>query len=156
MLPGTTKLGLGLNLACAPFLVLHPSEFIAMHPWMGDKEAWWGSRSRLQTEQSRVTALQNSSLVGGRDPTHFQRCSVGLNPLGALGALSQLALLFSRGCNMFLSAPVSCSALRLHSPMDFPSLPLLGAAVNLTLVTPEKAIKLAANDFFRHHLSKDG
>lgn len=35
-----------------------------------------------------------------------------------------------------------------------PTLP--GAAVNLTLVTPEKAIKLAANDFFRHHLSKDG
>lgn len=34
----------------------------------------------------------------------------------------------------------------------FPS----GAAVNLTLVTPEKAIKLAANDFFRHHLAKDG
>lgn len=32
----------------------------------------------------------------------------------------------------------------------------LGAAVNLTLVTPEKAIKLAANDFFRHHLTKDG
>ncbi|KAG7268289.1 hypothetical protein CRUP_036737 [Coryphaenoides rupestris] len=31
-----------------------------------------------------------------------------------------------------------------------------GAAVNLTLVTPEKAIKLAANDFFRHHLSKTG
>ncbi|XP_066556454.1 mitochondrial glutamate carrier 1 [Amia ocellicauda] len=31
-----------------------------------------------------------------------------------------------------------------------------GAAVNLTLVTPEKAIKLAANDFFRHHLSTDG
>ncbi|XP_035380105.1 solute carrier family 25 member 55a isoform X1 [Electrophorus electricus] len=31
-----------------------------------------------------------------------------------------------------------------------------GAAVNLTLVTPEKAIKLAANDYFRHHLSKDG
>ncbi|KAL7857676.1 hypothetical protein AOLI_G00177780 [Acnodon oligacanthus] len=31
-----------------------------------------------------------------------------------------------------------------------------GAAVNLTLVTPEKAIKLAANDFFRFHLSKDG
>lgn len=30
-----------------------------------------------------------------------------------------------------------------------------GAAVNLTLVTPEKAIKLAANDFFRHRLSKD-
>ncbi|XP_028811500.1 mitochondrial glutamate carrier 1 isoform X1 [Denticeps clupeoides] len=30
-----------------------------------------------------------------------------------------------------------------------------GAAVNLTLVTPEKAIKLAANDFFRHHLSQD-
>lgn len=35
-------------------------------------------------------------------------------------------------------------------------LSLSGAAVNLTLVTPEKAIKLAANDFFRHHLSKDG
>ncbi|XP_071773293.1 mitochondrial glutamate carrier 1 [Centroberyx gerrardi] len=31
-----------------------------------------------------------------------------------------------------------------------------GAAVNLALVTPEKAIKLAANDFFRHHLSRDG
>ncbi|XP_053313499.1 mitochondrial glutamate carrier 1-like isoform X2 [Spea bombifrons] len=31
-----------------------------------------------------------------------------------------------------------------------------GAAVNLTLVTPEKAIKLAANDFFRQHLSRDG
>nr|XP_005290660.1 mitochondrial glutamate carrier 1 isoform X1 [Chrysemys picta bellii]XP_042718055.1 mitochondrial glutamate carrier 1 isoform X1 [Chrysemys picta bellii]XP_042718056.1 mitochondrial glutamate carrier 1 isoform X1 [Chrysemys picta bellii]XP_042718057.1 mitochondrial glutamate carrier 1 isoform X1 [Chrysemys picta bellii]XP_042718058.1 mitochondrial glutamate carrier 1 isoform X1 [Chrysemys picta bellii] len=31
-----------------------------------------------------------------------------------------------------------------------------GAAVNLTLVTPEKAIKLAANDFFRYRLSKDG
>ncbi|XP_038663421.1 LOW QUALITY PROTEIN: mitochondrial glutamate carrier 1 [Scyliorhinus canicula] len=31
-----------------------------------------------------------------------------------------------------------------------------GAAVNLTLVTPEKAIKLAANDFFRQLLSKDG
>ncbi|KAG8438034.1 hypothetical protein GDO86_008642 [Hymenochirus boettgeri] len=31
-----------------------------------------------------------------------------------------------------------------------------GAAVNLTLVTPEKAIKLAANDFFRQTLSKDG
>ncbi|XP_007537502.1 mitochondrial glutamate carrier 2 [Erinaceus europaeus] len=31
-----------------------------------------------------------------------------------------------------------------------------GAAVNLTLVTPEKAIKLAANDFFRQFLMKDG
>ncbi|XP_068168677.1 mitochondrial glutamate carrier 1 [Antennarius striatus] len=31
-----------------------------------------------------------------------------------------------------------------------------GAAVNLTLVTPEKAIKLAANDVFREKLSKDG
>uniref|UniRef100_A0A8C8DZL8 Mitochondrial glutamate carrier 1 n=1 Tax=Oryzias sinensis TaxID=183150 RepID=A0A8C8DZL8_9TELE len=31
-----------------------------------------------------------------------------------------------------------------------------GAAVNLTLVTPEKAIKLAANDLFRQHLAKDG
>uniref|UniRef100_A0A8C5HJ76 Mitochondrial glutamate carrier 1 n=1 Tax=Gouania willdenowi TaxID=441366 RepID=A0A8C5HJ76_GOUWI len=31
-----------------------------------------------------------------------------------------------------------------------------GAAVNLTLVTPEKAIKLAANDFFRHQLSNGG
>uniref|UniRef100_K7G0C4 Mitochondrial glutamate carrier 2 n=1 Tax=Pelodiscus sinensis TaxID=13735 RepID=K7G0C4_PELSI len=31
-----------------------------------------------------------------------------------------------------------------------------GAAVNLTLVTPEKAIKLAANDFFRQLLSQDG
>lgn len=33
---------------------------------------------------------------------------------------------------------------------------LAGAAVNLTLVTPEKAIKLAANDIFRHLLSQDG
>lgn len=33
---------------------------------------------------------------------------------------------------------------------------LIGAAVNLALVTPEKAIKLAANDLFRHHLAKDG
>lgn len=33
---------------------------------------------------------------------------------------------------------------------------LSGAAVNLTLVTPEKAIKLAANDVFRQKLSKDG
>ncbi|XP_063785384.1 mitochondrial glutamate carrier 2 [Pseudophryne corroboree] len=31
-----------------------------------------------------------------------------------------------------------------------------GAAVNLTLVTPEKAIKLAANDFFRNRLSQEG
>ncbi|XP_072910116.1 mitochondrial glutamate carrier 1-like isoform X1 [Hemitrygon akajei] len=31
-----------------------------------------------------------------------------------------------------------------------------GAAVNLTLVTPEKAIKLAANDLFRTYLSKNG
>ncbi|CAL1609066.1 unnamed protein product [Knipowitschia caucasica] len=31
-----------------------------------------------------------------------------------------------------------------------------GAAVNLTLVTPEKAIKLAANDFFRQHLANNG
>lgn len=31
-----------------------------------------------------------------------------------------------------------------------------GAAVNLTLVTPEKAIKLAANDIFRQMLSRDG
>ncbi|XP_032898609.1 mitochondrial glutamate carrier 1-like isoform X3 [Amblyraja radiata] len=30
------------------------------------------------------------------------------------------------------------------------------AAVNLTLVTPEKAIKLAANDFFRSYLSRNG
>uniref|UniRef100_A0A8D0GMB3 Mitochondrial glutamate carrier 1 n=1 Tax=Sphenodon punctatus TaxID=8508 RepID=A0A8D0GMB3_SPHPU len=31
-----------------------------------------------------------------------------------------------------------------------------GAAVNLTLVTPEKAIKLAANDYLRHLLARDG
>ena len=32
-----------------------------------------------------------------------------------------------------------------------------GSAVNLLLITPEKAIKLAANDFFRHKLTmKDG
>lgn len=27
-----------------------------------------------------------------------------------------------------------------------------GSAVNILLITPEKAIKLAANDFFRYHL----
>uniref|UniRef100_A0A672PBN9 Uncharacterized protein n=1 Tax=Sinocyclocheilus grahami TaxID=75366 RepID=A0A672PBN9_SINGR len=48
--------------------------------------------------------------------------------------------------NSFISA--------FHS--DIPPLHFLGAAVNLTLVTPEKAIKLAANDFFRHKLSEDG
>uniref|UniRef100_A0A8C3RRF9 Uncharacterized protein n=1 Tax=Chelydra serpentina TaxID=8475 RepID=A0A8C3RRF9_CHESE len=31
-----------------------------------------------------------------------------------------------------------------------------GAIVNLTLVTPEKAIKLTANDYFRHFLARDG
>lgn len=30
-----------------------------------------------------------------------------------------------------------------------------GSAVNILLITPEKAIKLAANDFFRYHLSSD-
>lgn len=29
-----------------------------------------------------------------------------------------------------------------------------GSAVNILLITPEKAIKLAANDFFRHHLTQ--
>lgn len=32
-----------------------------------------------------------------------------------------------------------------------------GSAVNILLITPEKAIKLAANDYFRYHLTtKDG
>ncbi|KAL1773250.1 mitochondrial glutamate carrier 1 [Sigmodon hispidus] len=31
-----------------------------------------------------------------------------------------------------------------------------GTAVNLTLVTSEKAIRLAVNDFFKHRLSEDG
>ena len=32
-----------------------------------------------------------------------------------------------------------------------------GSAVNILLITPEKAIKLAANDFFRHKLTtKEG
>lgn len=32
-----------------------------------------------------------------------------------------------------------------------------GSGVNILLITPEKAIKLAANDYFRHHLkTKDG
>lgn len=30
-----------------------------------------------------------------------------------------------------------------------------GSAVNLLLITPEKAIKLTANDLFRHQLSDD-
>lgn len=28
-----------------------------------------------------------------------------------------------------------------------------GSGVNILLITPEKAIKLAANDFFRYHLT---
>ncbi|XP_063216578.1 mitochondrial glutamate carrier 1-like [Bacillus rossius redtenbacheri] len=31
-----------------------------------------------------------------------------------------------------------------------------GSGVNILLITPEKAIKLTANDFFRHHLSPTG
>lgn len=31
-----------------------------------------------------------------------------------------------------------------------------GSGVNILLITPEKAIKLTANDFFRHHLSPGG
>lgn len=32
-----------------------------------------------------------------------------------------------------------------------------GSGVNILLITPEKAIKLTANDYFRHHLkTKDG
>ncbi|KAF7655192.1 hypothetical protein LDENG_00059730 [Lucifuga dentata] len=63
-----------------------------------------------------------------------------------------------------------CSAAEIFSDCGFPLLDCLaktvrsegyfgcyrGAAVNLTLVTPEKAIKLAANDVFRQKLSKDG
>lgn len=30
-----------------------------------------------------------------------------------------------------------------------------GSAVNILLITPEKAIKLAANDFFRHRLTSE-
>lgn len=41
-------------------------------------------------------------------------------------------------------------------PASFLHFPPLGAAVNLTLVTPEKAIKLAANDFLRQLLMQDG
>ena len=29
-----------------------------------------------------------------------------------------------------------------------------GSAVNILLITPEKAIKLAANDYFRHKLTR--
>lgn len=31
-----------------------------------------------------------------------------------------------------------------------------GSGVNILLITPEKAIKLVANDFFRYNLSKPG
>ncbi|VDM74195.1 unnamed protein product [Strongylus vulgaris] len=31
-----------------------------------------------------------------------------------------------------------------------------GSAVNIVLITPEKAIKLVANDFFRYHLAVPG
>ncbi len=32
----------------------------------------------------------------------------------------------------------------------------LGSGVNLLLITPEKAIKLVGNDFFRYHLKQEG
>lgn len=51
---------------------------------------------------------------------------------------------------------VSCFRLCCDFSSNISSSFSLGAAVNLTLVTPEKAIKLAANDFFRHQLAKDG
>ena len=43
------------------------------------------------------------------------------------------------------------SILNPHKPMFF-FLPTSGSAVNILLITPEKAIKLVANDFFRHAL----
>uniref|UniRef100_A0A8C6SHL5 Mitochondrial glutamate carrier 2 n=1 Tax=Neogobius melanostomus TaxID=47308 RepID=A0A8C6SHL5_9GOBI len=49
---------------------------------------------------------------------------------------------------------LDCLAKTIHSEGYFGC--YRGAAVNLTLVTPEKAIKLAANDVFRQKLSKDG
>lgn len=74
-----------------------------------------------------------------------------LNPFGTLPAFLHLSLVLCRSWDTFLKDPVNNSfILIIQWPFS------LGAAVNLTLVTPEKAIKLAANDFFRHHLSKDG
>lgn len=52
--------------------------------------------------------------------------------------------------------PVPAQSLPSADPPGPPAARPTGAAVNLTLVTPEKAIKLAANDFFRYQLSKDG
>uniref|UniRef100_A0A8C7FKE5 Mitochondrial glutamate carrier 1 n=1 Tax=Oncorhynchus kisutch TaxID=8019 RepID=A0A8C7FKE5_ONCKI len=56
--------------------------------------------------------------------------------------------------------PIDLAKTRLQNQQNgsrlYTSMYVQCAAVNLTLVTPEKAIKLAANDFFRQHLSKDG
>lgn len=52
---------------------------------------------------------------------------------------------------LFLNRSGNCCSPPSSACLYFP-----GAAVNLTLVTPEKAIKLAANDVFRQKLSKDG
>lgn len=65
------------------------------------------------------------------------------------GALQSLS--FCGGLLLSLRTKVETVADHCHRRALFP-----GAAVNLTLVTPEKAIKLAANDVFRQKLSKDG
>lgn len=52
---------------------------------------------------------------------------------------------------LFVNRSENCCSPPSSACLYFP-----GAAVNLTLVTPEKAIKLAANDVFRQKLSKDG
>ena len=55
-----------------------------------------------------------------------------------------------------LSQPGAPRIVTFQMALAHPGFLLAGAAVNLTLVTPEKAIKLAANDFFRQLLMEDG
>lgn len=112
----------------------------------------WGGRTQ------RHPILPGSRLPGTKQ-THMwvrgqevaaKECQAGLCQCGAKQALS----------HSFPNPSYPASL----SPPDLPVSPKpqltlrcpTGAAVNLTLVTPEKAIKLAANDFFRHQLSKDG
>lgn len=77
-------------------------------------------------------------------------------PIALLRPSGQTGTLGCTGVRFLFPAVVDARARLSRSPSPLLCFILPGAAVNLTLVTPEKAIKLAANDFFRHHLSKDG
>ena len=137
-----------------------------MHPWMreedacmhggGSSEAKGITRNILQMEQQHIRGCFKKTQGVERQKScqlpvvlHVSKplWCIGSSPSSVLGFQQELQHIPERSSYQFLYS---------HSPMAFSSFPCPGAAVNLTLVTPEKAIKLAANDFFRHHLSKDG